>query len=106
MKEKERWWIFSHHTFQCAQGGNNAGHTLVVNEETLITPNPEWDLHSNVCCVIGNGVVVDPAVLIEEMNDLDKAGYQVTPNRLQISANSHVIWYFHRSLDIAREKQR
>ena len=75
------------------QGGNNAGHTLVVNEEHLDYTLFQWDFHGNVhCCVIGNGVVVDPAVLIEEMNDLDKAGYQVAPNRLQISANSHVIW--------------
>ena len=89
------------------QGGNNAGHTLVVNEETFgLHLIPSGILHSNVCCVIGNGVVVDPAVLIEEMNDLDKAGYQVTPNRLQIAANSHVIWPFHRSLDIAREAAR
>ena len=89
------------------QGGNNAGHTLVVNEETFgLHLTSSGILHSKVSCVIGNGVVVDPAVLIEEMNDLDKAGYQVTPKRLQISENSHVIWPFHRSLDIAREAAR
>ena len=89
------------------QGGNNAGHTLVVNDETFgLHLIPSGILHSSVCCVIGNGVVVDPAVLIEEMDDLGRAGYPVTEDRLQISANAHVIWPFHRSLDIAREAAR
>ena len=74
------------------QGGNNAGHTLVVNEETFgLHLIPSGILHDSVCCVIGNGVVVDPAVLLEEIEDLGRAGYDVTPERLQISANSHVI---------------
>ena len=89
------------------QGGNNAGHTLVVNEETFgLHLIPSGILHSNVCCVIGNGVVVDPAVLLEEMNDLGT-----------LTIKSHRIVYkyrkthtsfgpFHRSLDIAREAAR
>lgn len=89
------------------QGGNNAGHTLVVNDETFgLHLIPSGILHGSVCCVIGNGVVVDPAVLIEEMDDLGRAGYPVTEDRLEISENSHVIWPFHRSLDIAREAAR
>ena len=89
------------------QGGNNAGHTLVVNDETFgLHLIPSGILHDGVCCMIGNGVVVDPAVLIEEMQGLNRAGYPVTTQRLQISSNAHVIWPFHRTLDVAREAAR
>lgn len=89
------------------QGGNNAGHTLVVNDQTFgLHLIPSGILHDDVCCMIGNGVVVDPAVLLEEIAELGKAGYPVTPDRLQISNSAHVIWPFHRSLDVAREVAR
>jgi len=89
------------------QGGNNAGHTLVVNDETFgLHLIPSGILHDTVCCMIGNGVVVDPAVLLEEMQGLNRAGYTVTTERLQISSNAHVIWPFHRTLDVAREAAR
>ena len=89
------------------QGGHNAGHTLVVNDETFgLHLIPSGILHDGVCCMIGNGVVVDPAVLIEEMQGLNRAGYPVTTQRLQISSNAHVIWPFHRTLDVAREAAR
>ena len=89
------------------QGGNNAGHTLVVNDETFgLHLIPSGILHDTVCCMIVNGVVVDPAVLIEEMQGLNRAGYPVTTKRLQISSNAHVIWPFQRTLDVAREAAR
>lgn len=89
------------------QGGNNAGHTLVVNDKTFgLHLIPSGILHEDVCCVIGNGVVIDPFVLLEEIDELGQAGHPVTSKNLQISENAHVIWPFHRSLDIAREAAR
>ncbi len=89
------------------QGGNNAGHTLVVNDKTFgLHLIPSGILHKDVCCVIGNGVVVDPAVLLEEIDELGHAGHPVTADNLQISNNAHVIWPFHRTLDVAREAAR
>lgn len=89
------------------QGGNNAGHTLVVNDQTFgLHLIPSGILHNDVHCIIGNGVVVDPAVLIEEMQNLAQSGYPVTADRFTISSSAHIIWPFHRSLDVARELAR
>jgi adenylosuccinate synthase len=89
------------------QGGNNAGHTLVVKDQKFgLHLIPSGILHGDIRCVIGNGVVVDPAVLVQEMEELGNAGYPIVPNRLVISSNSHVIWPFHRTLDLAREAAR
>ena len=56
--------------------------------------------------MIGNGVVLDPRVLIEEMDRLDKAGLRVTPDNLLISLYTHVIMPYHGALDLAREKRK
>ena len=89
------------------QGGNNAGHTLVVKDQKFgLHLIPSGILHGDIQCVIGNGVVVDPAVLVQEMEELGNAGYPISPDRLTISSNSHVIWPFHRTLDLAREAAR
>jgi adenylosuccinate synthase len=84
------------------QGGNNAGHTIVRGEE-------EWKLHlipsgilyPGKCCVIGNGVVIDPKVLIEELNGLRERRIDVSG--LRISANAHLIMPYHLLLDSAGE---
>jgi adenylosuccinate synthase len=89
------------------QGGNNAGHTLVVDgNKHIFHLIPSGVLHSGKICMIGNGVVLDPSVLIVEMERLDKAGIPVTPQSLVISLYAHVIMPYHRALDSAREKKK
>ncbi|KIX14991.1 adenylosuccinate synthase [Dethiosulfatarculus sandiegensis] len=86
------------------QGGNNAGHTLVVDGEKFILHLiPSGILHENKTCYIGNGVVVDPAVLLEELDNLAKRGIQVGPDKLRLSERAHLIMPYHMALDMARE---
>jgi adenylosuccinate synthase len=85
------------------QGGNNAGHTVVVDGERFaLSLIPSGVLYPNVTPVIGNGCVVDPAVLIEEMAALRARG--VDPSRLRLSANAHLIMPYHRKLDMVMER--
>lgn len=89
------------------QGGNNAGHTLVVEgKKHIFHLIPSGILHPGKLCIIGNGVVLDPRVLIEEMDRLSKAGIEVTPQKLVLSLYTHVIMPYHRALDLAREKKK
>lgn len=86
------------------QGGNNAGHTLVVGgEKTVVHLMPSGILHDGKTCLIGNGVVLDPEVLCREMDTLAAQGVNVTPERLTISKKTQVIMPYHRLLDGARE---
>jgi adenylosuccinate synthase len=88
------------------QGGNNAGHTLVVNgEQTVLHLIPSGILHEQIACVIANGTVIDPAVLIEELDGLEASGYDLA-GRLFISNSAHVIMPYHKLLDGAQEKFR
>jgi adenylosuccinate synthase len=89
------------------QGGNNAGHTLVVNgQQHIFHLVPSGILHPGKVCMIGNGVVLDPGVLIGEIERLLASGFSVTPENLVISRYTHVIMPYHRALDIAREKKK
>jgi adenylosuccinate synthase len=89
------------------QGGNNAGHTLVVGgQKTVLHLIPSGILHEGKKCVIGNGVVVDPTVLMKEVDALKARGFLSDSAQLQISANAHVIFPWHRHLDLLREKSR
>lgn len=89
------------------QGGNNAGHTLVVDgHKTVLHLVPSGVLHEGKTCVIGNGVVVDPAVLEHEIAELRKQGHLLDDSRLKISDRAHVIMPYHRAIDLAREKLR
>ncbi len=82
------------------QGGNNAGHTLVVDGKQFIFHLiPSGILYEKKKCYIGNGVVIDPAVLIGEMQKLEANGLPVTPERLMLSANAHLIMPYHKLLD-------
>ena len=84
------------------QGGNNAGHTIVrEGEEFKFHLIPSGILHSDKTCVIGNGVVVDPRVLLSEIDGLKRAGVSVA--NLRISANAHLIMPYHVLLDTAGE---
>ena len=86
------------------QGGNNAGHTLVVEGKQFIFHIiPSGILYEEKFCMIGNGVIIDPSVLIGEIDDLLKSGLPVTPERLMISENAHLIMPYHQSLDMAKE---
>ena len=85
-------------------GGNNAGHTVVVDGVTTILHIvPSGVLHPSKTCVIGNGVVVDPEVLLQEMEKLEARKLLGDPDRLVISDQAHVILPFHKRIDKARE---
>ncbi len=89
------------------QGGNNAGHTLVVDgRKTVLHLVPSGVLHEGKVCVIGNGVVVDPAVLIDEIDELRQQGHLQDNACLKISDRAHVIMPYHRAIDVARERLR
>lgn len=88
------------------QGGNNAGHTLVVGEEKVVLHLiPSGVLHAGKRCVIGNGVVLDPEVFIMEVNRLKTAGRLQDDATLLLSESLHIIMPYHKRLDIAREAQ-
>lgn len=87
------------------QGGNNAGHTLIVEGKKYVFHIiPSGILYEDKRCMIGNGVIIDPGVLLEEMNKLHGRGLEVTPRRMLISENAHLIMPYHCMLDQAREK--
>jgi len=86
------------------QGGNNAGHTMVVKGEQFISHLVPSGILQNRTCFIGNGMVVDPAVLIEEIEYLTARGVAVTPENLRISERAHVIMPYHKRIDNARER--
>ncbi|MGD0209996.1 MAG: adenylosuccinate synthase [Desulfomonilia bacterium] len=86
------------------QGGNNAGHTLVVGEKKVVLHLiPSGILHPGKLCVIGSGVVLDPEILIEEITALREKGYEVSPESVAISDRAHVIMPYHRIIDTARD---
>jgi adenylosuccinate synthase len=85
------------------QGGNNAGHTIVIGEERFaLTLIPSGVLNAGVTPVIGNGTVVDPKVLLEEMAAVSARGVDVSLVRL--SANAHLIMPYHRKIDALQER--
>jgi adenylosuccinate synthase len=89
------------------QGGNNAGHTVVVKKQTVILHLiPSGALYPQKKCVIGNGVVVDPQVLLAEIDELQKRGYFKGDDQLLISEDAHLIMPYHRRLDVARERMK
>ncbi len=89
------------------QGGNNAGHTVVVGKTQYVFHLiPSAVLHKSKTCVIGNGVVIDPQALLGELKQLHAQKIAITPQRLKIAANAHVIMPYHRVLDGLREKVR
>ncbi|TVQ90208.1 MAG: adenylosuccinate synthase [Chromatiaceae bacterium] len=88
------------------QGGHNAGHTLVIDgEQTILHLIPSGILHADVQCLIGNGVVLSPSALLQEVGTLEARGIPVR-DRLRISAACALILPHHIALDLAREKAR
>ena len=89
------------------QGGPNAGHTLVADgRKTVLHQVPSGVLHAGKLCLIGNGVVLDPATLVREIDGLKSGGFLSDDAQLTVSPAAHVIMPYHRSLDVARERSR
>ncbi len=87
------------------QGGNNAGHTVIVGETVLkLHLIPSGVLYPHVTPVIGDGVVVDPKVLLAELEELDGRGLEASA-RLKVSGNAHLIMPYHRELDLLVERR-
>lgn len=85
------------------QGGHNAGHTLVVDSETFaLQLVPSGVLYDHIVPVIGNGVVVDPFVLLAEMDMLARRG--IDTSRIRVSGNAHLILPYHQQLDALHER--
>ena len=86
------------------QGGNNAGHTLVVGDEKVVLHLiPSGVLHQGKRCIIGNGVVLDPEVFIREITNLKAKGRLQDDSCLLLSESLHIIMPYHKRIDIARE---
>src|SRR5262245_49870758 len=88
------------------QGGHNAGHTVYANgRKFVLRLLPSGILHAGITCVIGNGVVVDPTALFEEIDELARAGIS-TGDRLHVSDKAHLILPYHKELDRLSEARR
>jgi adenylosuccinate synthase len=85
------------------QGGNNAGHTMVIGDEQFICHLIPSGILQKKLCFIGNGVVVDPEVLIKEIDSLSNRGVDVGSDNLKISERAHLIMPYHKQIDHARE---
>ena len=89
------------------QGGNNAGHSIRVGDiQYVLHLIPSGIIKENSLNIIGNGVVIDPFVLLEEMDGLIQKGVSINPSRLKISGQAHVIMPYHRLLDGLEEAGR
>ena len=87
------------------QGGNNAGHTIVFDGKKIVLHHiPSGILREDKVSVIANGVVIDPKILIEEMEGLRSSGYHIGPDNFKLSNRAHVIMPYHRQIDQEREK--
>ena len=86
------------------QGGHNAGHTLVINGITYkLRLLPSGIVRKDKISIIGNGVVIDPWALLDEINEIRKKGINITPKNLIISESANLILPFHREMDEIRE---
>ena len=88
------------------QGGNNAGHTMVVDGKQFISHLVPSGILQGKTCLLGNGMVVDPEVLVEELDNLNNKGIDVGPDRLKISEKAHIIMPYHKHIDLARENMK
>ncbi len=89
------------------QGGNNAGHTLVVQDKKIVLHLiPSGILHPGKKCLIGNGVVLDPEVFCQELDKLNQNAVDASPARLLVSKKTHLILPYHKYLDGLREDRK
>jgi adenylosuccinate synthase len=88
-------------------GGDNAGHTVAIGDDIYkLHLIPSGIVHSHVTCVIGNGVVINPAILIREIDELKSRGVEIPPRRLRVSERAHLITPGHIAMDAAQESAR
>ena len=88
------------------QGGNNAGHTMVIKGEKFINHLVPSGILQNKLCLLGNGMVVDPAVLLKEMDFLESKGIDIGPDLIKISEIAQLIMPYHQRIDIVREEKQ
>ena len=89
------------------QGGNNAGHTIVVNKKKIaLSLIPSGIIRKNTVSIIGNGVVVNPTALLDEIDKLKNFGIKISPKNLVLSENATIIFSFHRNIDKIRENRK
>lgn len=89
------------------QGGNNAGHTVEANgKKYKLHLIPSGILYDESLCIIGNGVVVDPAAFFEEVEYLENEGVTVNPKKLMLSDRAHLIMPYHKVIDALSERAR
>ncbi|MCC6933581.1 MAG: adenylosuccinate synthase [Deltaproteobacteria bacterium] len=89
------------------QGGNNAGHTVVVDgKKFALRLIPSGILRENVCCLLASSVVVNPWAFLSEIADIEKTGIEIKPNRLKLAPEVQLILPYHQAIDEARENQR
>lgn len=88
-------------------GGDNAGHTVTVGDQLFkLHLIPSGVIHPHTTCLLGAGMVVNPAILLEEIDQLDSLGIDASPSRLKLSTAAHIITPAHIALDGAKESQR
>ena len=88
------------------QGGNNAGHTMVIDGKQIISHLIPSGIIQGKKCFIGNGVVVDPFVLLEEIDYLTENGINASAEMLKVSEKAHLIMPYHKLIDAARENKK
>ncbi len=89
------------------QGGSNAGHTITIDGKKIVLHHiPSGILHEGKLCVIGNGVVIDPKVFLEEKKRIESFGFRVDENRVKVSDSCHVVMPYHKEIDAAREERK
>ena len=88
------------------QGGSNAGHTVVIgNKKIILHQIPSGILHPKKLCIIGNGVVLDLETLLDEINELKSQGFFQNETQLLISEEAHLVFPYHRLIDIGKENK-
>ena len=88
------------------QGGSNAGHTIIVDGQKFVSHLVPSGILQKKVCFIGNGLVVDPKTLIEEIKSFKENGIEIRPNNFKISEKAHIIMPYHKKIDSAREKKK
>ena len=88
------------------QGGNNAGHTIIVDGKKFVSHLVPSGVLQKKKCFIGNGVVIDVKVLIEEIKFFKEQGIDITPENFRISEKAHIIMPYHKKIDDERERKK
>src|SRR5258707_2747563 len=88
------------------QGGHNAGHSVQIGDKSFVLHLlPSGIIHPGKVCVLGNGMVIDPAAFFEEADRLMAQGISITPERVKVSSRAHLILPYHRALDHTSEER-